>query len=107
MKKERWRYSREEVALLRELCRAEPPLTWKAIAQRFPGRTIDALRDKAKQMGMARTTGIRGRPRTKPVHIPKCVDSDEHDEDQIRAATIRLGFAVEELFERQGWRIAA
>lgn len=108
MRTNRWTsYTTTELKLLRELCLVQPPMLWKDIATRFPGRTEQALRDKARQEGLARTTGIRGRPRTKPIELPKCLDDDEHNPDQIRAATIQLGAAIDAMLARNGMRLAA
>lgn len=101
-------YTAEEINLLRELCQAKPPMLWTDIAARFPNRTLQGLRDKARAEKMGRATGVRGRPRLMVVK-----DFDDSDREtrvekrRIASATKRLGEAIESLFERQGWRIAA
>lgn len=106
MKKERWHYSPEEIALLRRLCRAEPPMLWKDIAAHFPGRSVPALLDKAKQLGLK--NGRRGRPLKNPGEPRQQVDREDRDwAAKAGKASEQLGRAIEALFERQGWRIAA
>ena len=108
MKKERWQYTADEIALLSELYQVMPPLPWKDIAARFPGRTVHALRDKAKQLGLSRPTDQPERPRL----LANRAEAPADREDQAWAskagkASIRLGVAIDAMLARQGRRMAA
>ncbi len=108
MKKERWSYSCEEIALLRELCSSKIPLSWKEIATRFPGRSIHGLRDKAKHLGFTRSNGQVGRPRKLVTNLDAVVDRDDDAwASKAEVASVRLGVAIDAMLARTGLRLAA